>query len=87
MYYLFLLLLVACGSDVSVIKRITEETATTESGITGPGMEPDFPPPPIEGNGGYIHFYLRQIACPACVGEQPNFFNQLTNLTLLGYHH
>ena len=64
--------LAACSSDVSVIKRITEDTSNstnTESG-TAPGAEPGFPPPPIEGNGGYVHLYLRQIACPACVGEQ-----------------
>lgn len=69
MIILLCVFLLSCSSDVSVIKRITEDTAKTESGV-GPGMEPDFPPPPLEGNGGYVHYYLRQIACPACVGEQ-----------------
>ena len=71
MFILLIVMFMACSSDVSVIKRITTETA--ESGIepgVGPSGEPGVPPPPIEGNGGYVHFYLRQIACPACVGEQ-----------------
>jgi len=69
--FLYLILLtVACSSDVSVIKRISEDT--TESGVepSAPSAEPGTPPPPeIEGTGGYVHYYLRQLACPACVGE------------------
>ena len=65
-------LLLSCSSDVSVIKRVNDETAT-ESGVepgVGPSGEPGMPPPPeIEGTGGYMHYYLRQLACPACVGE------------------
>jgi hypothetical protein len=72
--FLILLFVFACSSDVSVIKHHSKETAETESGFepgVGPSGEPGTPPPPeIEGNGGYIHFYLRQIACPGCVGEQ-----------------
>ena len=71
--YLIFLFMFACSSDVSVIKRITEETAQVESGFepgVGPSGEPGTPPPPdIEGTGGYMHYYLRQLACPACVGE------------------
>ncbi len=80
--YLILLFLVACSSDVSVIKRITEETAEKESGIE-PGVEPTHepspaPPPEIEGTGGYIHYYLRQLACPACVGESQELLVEFT---------
>jgi len=74
--------LVACSSDVSVIKRITEETTQKESGIE-PGVEPAHepspaPPPEIEGTGGYIHYYLRQLACPACVGESQELLVEFT---------
>ena len=80
--YLILLFLVACSSDVSVIKRITEESAEKESGIE-PGVEPAHepspaPPPEIEGTGGYIHYYLRQLACPACVGESQELLVEFT---------
>jgi hypothetical protein len=78
--YLILLFIVACSSDVSVIKRVTTETA--ESGVEpgiGPSGEPDIPPPPeIEGTGGYIHYYLRQLACPSCVGESQELLVEFT---------
>ena len=80
--YLILFFIAACSSDVSVIKRITEETAETESGFepgVGPSGEPGMPPPPeIEGTGGYVHYYLRQLACPACVGESQELLVEFT---------
>jgi len=80
--YIILLFIIACSSDVSVIKRVTEETATFEPGYepgVGPSGEPGTPPPPeIEGTGGYIHYYLRQLACPACVGESQELLVEFT---------
>ncbi len=79
--YLIIFSLFSCSSDVSVIKRIDDETAT-ESGFepgVGPSGEPGMPPPPeIEGTGGYIHYYLRQLACPACVGENQELLVEFT---------
>jgi len=72
----------ACSSDVSVIKRVTEETAEKESGLepsTEPANEPSTThPPEIEGVGGYVHYYLRQLACPACVGESQELLVEFT---------
>ena len=78
-------LLFACSSDVSVIKRITEEDSTAiESGIE-PSIEPAHEPSPatppettIEGTGGYVHYYLRQLACPGCVGESQELLVEFT---------
>jgi hypothetical protein len=72
----------ACSSDVSVIKRVTEETAEKESGLE-PSIEPanepsTTHPPEIEGVGGYVHYYLRQLACPACVGESQELLVEFT---------
>ena len=70
-------LLFGCESDVSVIKRYDEET-NEETAIDTVDTPIDTPTETatqtdtgilIEGNGGYLHYYLRQIACPACVGE------------------
>ena len=80
--FIILLIIFACSSDVSVIKRVTEETAQPESGNepgTGPSGEPNWPPPPeIEGTGGYLHYYLRQLACPSCVGESQELLVEFT---------
>ena len=79
-----ILFLFACSSDVSVIKRIEEEDSTVmESGLQ-PGVEPAHEPSPatppetIEGTGGYVHYYLRQIACPGCVGESQELLVEFT---------
>jgi len=70
---------------VSVIKRITEEDSTAiESGIE-PSIEPAHEPSPatppettIEGTGGYVHYYLRQLASPGCVGESQELLVEFT---------
>ena len=80
-----ILFLFACSSDVSVIKRLEDEDSTaTESGFQ-PGVEPAHEPSPttppettIEGTGGYVHYYLRQLACPACVGESQELLVEFT---------
>ena len=80
--FIIVYLLFACSSDVSVIKRITEETAEKESGLeptTEPANEPSTThPPEMEGTGGYVHYYLRQLACPACVGESQELLVEFT---------
>ena len=79
--YLILLFLVACSSDVSVIKMLEDEDSTIiESGFE-PGVEPSPTTPPetiIEGTGGYVHYYLRQLACPGCVGESQELLVEFT---------
>ena len=79
--FIILFIIAACSSDVSVIKRITEETAS-ESGLepdVNPPVEPGVSPPPeIEGTAGYVHYYLRQLACPACVGENQELLVEFT---------
>ena len=69
-----LLTLMLCCTEVSISKV---PQPTNETGITSPktdstepsepAVEPSSEPP--EGLGGYIHYYLRQVACPACMGE------------------
>ena len=69
------LLLWACDSDVSIIKRIEEEETGQAIGIGEPGEPAAIPSsePAWEqdraGVTGLSTMYLRQIACPACMGE------------------
>jgi len=77
---MLLLLLWACDSDVSIIKRV-EETGQS-LGVGEPGEPVAIPPQPSAeqdtdqdidqermGITGLSTMYLRQIACPACMGE------------------
>jgi hypothetical protein len=70
------LLLWACDSDVSIIKRV-EETGQS-IGVGEPGEPVAIAPQPTsepgyeqqrQGVTGLSTMYLRQIACPACMGE------------------
>mgnify|MGYP005626857789 CR=1 FL=1 len=70
------LLLWACDSDVSIIKRV-EETGQS-IGVGEPGEPVAIAPQPTTEPGyeqqrtgvtGLSTMYLRQIACPACMGE------------------
>lgn len=74
------LLLWACDSDVSIIKRIEETGQST--GIEEPGEPVGIAPQPSteqdtdqdtdqvrSGVTGLSTMYLRQVACPPCVGE------------------
>jgi len=74
------LLLWACDSDVSIIKRIEETGQST--GVGEPGEPVGIAPQPSteqdteqdteqarSGITGLATMYLRQIACPACMGE------------------
>ena len=69
--------MLACNQDVSIMKirsdddTSQEETiAVTETAETlEPTSEPEDTPQELNGNVGYVNYYLRQVACPACVGE------------------
>ena len=74
-------LLLACQSDVSIIKRLEEEETGQAIGIAEPGEPAAVPQPTTDvgsepsyeqqrtGITGLSTMYLRQIACPACMGE------------------
>jgi len=64
------LLLWACDSDVSIIKRI-DDTDTSNPIVEPsavPSSEPGYDPQRV-GISGYTFWDLTQVACPACVGE------------------
>jgi len=73
--YIFLALLLACGSDVSIMKRDdkaqdTSDITTDTNTSPEPAIEPSFEPSDERvGVSGYTHLHLRQVACPACMGE------------------
>jgi len=64
------LLLLAC-TEVSINKIPSEpedsSVVIVDTHSPEPSIEPSTEPP--EGIGGYVHYYLRQVACPACMGE------------------
>ena len=64
---LLIMLCAACSSDVSIMKTNTSPATSDTSNITN---EPSQTPDGLNGNVGYTNFYLRQVACPGCVGEQ-----------------
>ena len=71
-----ILLILACSQDVSIMK-LQEDTEIIDTGTSivdteeplEPSTEPDPTTTELNGNVGYINYYLRQVACPACVGE------------------
>jgi len=69
---MLLSLLLACQGDVGIIKRIEEETGQT-IGIGEPADDPIIPDQDTDqervGITGYNYLGLRQVSCPACVGE------------------
>ncbi len=70
----FIILLVSCGLDVHVMKIPPKDSGVTDSSdltIDTDTSVTDTSAPEniIEGVGGYVNYYLRQVACPACVGE------------------
>ena len=75
MKYIILTLLLACGSDVSIMKRDekSQDTSDIVSDINTspePAIEPSSEPSDERmGISGYTHLHLKQVACPACVGE------------------
>ena len=71
---LTILFLLSCASDVSIMKRYEPEDTSpvvvdSAEPSTEPATEPTDEPQPNEGITGYTYLHLRQVACPACVGE------------------
>tara|TARA_B100000902_G_scaffold391494_1_gene442239 strand:- start:1421 stop:2308 length:888 start_codon:yes stop_codon:yes gene_type:complete len=69
-----LAMLCACSQDVSILKLQDAEASDTAIAIVDtnesePTNEPEEVPTELNGNVGYVNYYLRQVACPACVGE------------------
>jgi len=56
------------NKDTSITDPIIDTTEPSEPDDVEPSTEPSTEPP-SDGIGGYIHYYLRQVACPACMGE------------------
>lgn len=89
MKYIFLTLLLGCSQDVSIVKvsdnegedtntSLIEDSATQQSEPSQPSSEPDSSPQELNGNVGYVNYYLRQVACPACVGESQEISVEFT---------
>ena len=57
----------ACASDVSIMKQSNPDPDTAH--IVDIPNEPSDTPNELNGNVGYVNYYLRQVACPGCVGE------------------
>ena len=76
-YIILMFALLACAQDVSIMKLQDAEASDTstvivdteEEVVEEPSSEPDSTPVELNGNVGYVNYYLRQVACPACVGE------------------
>lgn len=73
---LILFTYLGCGTDVGLIQTIEKSADTSQSAITDTqesdidsANEPSDSPAQLNGNVGYVNYYLRQVACPACVGE------------------
>ena len=75
MRYLLPFLLACTEVSINKIPDVVVDSSTpivdtiepTTEPSTEPSIEPSTEPP--EGIGGYVHYYLRQVACPACMGE------------------
>lgn len=71
-----ILFLLSCGSDVSIMKRNEPQDTSPvavdsaePSSEPSDSVEPSDDPQGHEGITGYTYLHLRQVACPACVGE------------------
>ena len=75
MKYIILTLVLACGSDVSIMKRDdkvqdTSDIVSDTNTSPEPAIEPSSEPSDERmGISGYTHLHLKQVACPACMGE------------------
>ena len=69
---LLLLLSMACSTEVGLMGYVDKKQDTSQADPAEPSVEASSEPssdPSIEGISGYVNYYLRQVACPACVGE------------------
>jgi len=70
-------IIISCDSDVSIIKRYDN----LDTSISLLNDTSSIPPIPIESEPeattGYLRYYLKQVACPACVGESQELFLEL----------
>ena len=55
--------LLGCSQDVSIMKMPEQDESFDTS------VQTDSQAPSMEGVSGYLHYYLKQVACPQCVGE------------------
>ena len=62
--------------EPSVEPSLEPSSPSTEPS-TEPASEPDSTPA-IEGTGGYVNYYLRQLGCPACFGESQELLVEFT---------
>ena len=75
MRYLLPFLLACTEVSINKIPDVPVDSSTPIIDTTEPSTEPSTEPAvepstePPEGIGGYVHYYLRQVACPACMGE------------------
>jgi len=81
MFRLLFLTLTSCFQDVSIMKVQDKESLDSSTVITDTNISTDTnnvisdtsdtnTSQILNGNVGYTNFYLRQVACPACVGAQ-----------------
>ena len=68
---MLLFLWLSCATDVQIAKVNDPSHDTSEIVTADSGLEPSSDPniAPIAGISGYTYLHLRQVACPACVGE------------------
>ena len=71
-----LLFLLACGTEVGLLGYTEKQQDSSAVQDTTDPLEPSGEPsspdtgvPPRAGVSGYTYLHLRQVACPACVGE------------------
>lgn len=72
MRYILMAFVLSCTEvSISKVPELANDTQglvpTDTSKPSEPATEPSTEP--MEGIGGYVHYYLRQVACPACMGE------------------
>lgn len=58
------IVLLSCSQDVSIMKMPEQDESLLDTSILT-----DSQTPIAEGISGYLHYYLKQVACPQCVGE------------------
>jgi len=80
MKYLLPFLLACTEVSINKIPEVPKDTSVPIVDTTEPASEPSIEPStePPDGIGGYVHYYLRQVACPPCVGAPREISVELT---------